>query len=172
LKLVLLDADVIIDLFRLGLWNQVINNISIVIPPIISQESYYYLNESGIKRYFDLTRYKDKISILGGEEVTAENITIIKNKFDAYNTGREIHAGELEALTIIANNSDYLFCTTDTAAIFALAALGLSERGKSLEELLKSKSISTKKLEYKHTKKKFRKILVEGLLFKEDLNNV
>jgi len=123
LKLVLLDADVIIDLFRLGLWNQVINNTSIVIPAIISQESYYYLDKNGIRKYIDLRLYKDKISILSGEEVTAEDIAIIKNKFDTYNTGREIHSGELEALAIIANNKDYMFCTADAAAIFALASL-------------------------------------------------
>jgi len=81
------------------------------------------------------------------------------------NIQEELHAGELEALSIIQNDKSLRFCTSDKMAIKAIALIGSSNQAISFEELLKTSGI-TKKLEYKHTNKYFKKYLVEGSIIR------
>jgi hypothetical protein len=71
----------------------------------------------------------------------------------------------MEALKILQDNKNILFCTCDKAAIKAIALLGKKEQGISFERLLKSSGIN-KKLEPKHTEKFFRKYLDEGSIMR------
>lgn len=71
--------------------------------------------------------------------------------------------GELEALALIKSNriGDALFCTADAAAIRALAMLGHSDLGISMEILLKKTGLQ-KSLDKQFTDKFFRENRIVG----------
>lgn len=55
MNLLLLDADVIIDLHKLELWAKVTKTNKVyAASTIIRREAYYYITAAGQKQYFDL----------------------------------------------------------------------------------------------------------------------
>jgi hypothetical protein len=55
LRIVLLDADVIIDLHRFGLWKHIVKRNEIIIPSsVLRREVYYYRDEFGFKHRINL----------------------------------------------------------------------------------------------------------------------
>lgn len=157
--LLLLDADVIIDLHRLGIWEQITKNHKVHIPSIVlHREVYHYEDDSGARHYIDLE--KDIGAAINELSCSAEELLSFKDEFDKV-FQEELHDGEKEALILLKKQEEFLLCTCDHAAIKTLALLDLSDQGISFESLLK-KSGMNKKLEYKHTEKRFKKILSEG----------
>jgi len=163
LLLLLLDADVIIDLHKLGLWDQITKNHQINIPSIIlHKEVYFYEDDIGIRHNINLA---EEIGVTINElSCSAEEFLLFKEKFDRV-FQEEIHDGEKEALILLQKQEDLFLCTCDHAAIKALGLLDLSIQGLSFENLLRKSSIN-KKLEYKHTDKRFKKYLNEGSIMK------
>jgi len=163
LRIVLLDADVIIDLHRYRIWEHIFNKNKILIPSIVlKREVYYYEDEYGLRH---------SIELLGevGKTITEVSITVdelrdFKSNFDRF-IQEELDAGETEALKILNDRDDCFFCTCDKVAIKVIALLGKREQGLSFEKLLKSSGI-TKRLENKHTEHYFRKYLDEGSLLR------
>jgi hypothetical protein len=163
LNIVLLDADVIIDLHRFGVWEQIIKKNRIIIPStILRQEVYFFEDDHGRRHNIDLL----KDAGIKFQEVSIEATTIREfiKQFER-NIQEELHPGELEALSIIQNEKDYRFCTSDKVAIKALALVGSSTQGISYEELLKTSGL-TKKLERKHTDTYFKNYLREGSIMR------
>lgn len=161
--LLLLDADVIIDLHKLGLWKQITKNHQINIPSIIlHREVYFYEDDSGTRHNITLD---NEIGVTVNElSCSAEELLSFKGNFDRV-FQEELHNGEKEALILLQKQEDLLLCTCDYAAIKALALLDLSDKGISFENLLKKSGIN-KKLEYKHSEKRFRKYLKEGSIMR------
>ncbi len=153
MKLLLLDADVIIDFHRLGLWKQITKICEVYASStVLHNETYFYENETG-RHIIDINNIK---------EVSAkpQEIAQLSKKFDpSYLT---IDAGELESLTILYKQKGYIFCTCDRSAIIALSLIGLIENGISVENLIKRNGLSVKNLEPKHSEKRFRDCLNEG----------
>lgn len=163
MNIVLLDADVIIDLHRLGVWDQVVKRNQVSIPSIVlREEAFYYDDEQGIRHEIDII--KDAGTAFQEISATAVGMRDFIERFDS-DVQEELHNGELEALTILQGDRDILFCTSDKMAIKAIAIMGSSSQGISLEELLTACGIS-KKLGYKHTKEYFRKYISEGSLIR------
>jgi hypothetical protein len=163
LLLLLLDADVIIDLHRLGLWKQITKSHKVSIPSIIlRKEVYFYEDENGIRHNINLDK---EIGITFNElSCSAEELLSFKERFDRV-FQEDLHEGEEEALVLLQKQEDLLLCTCDHAAIKALALLELPTQGISFENLLKKTGIN-KKLEFKHTQKRFKKYLDEGSIMK------
>lgn len=163
MRIVLLDADVIIDLHRYGIWEHIISKNKILVPSIVlRREVYYYEDEFGLKQSVDLL---DQIGKTITEvSTTADELHEFKRNFDRF-IQEELDAGETEALKILNDRNDCFFCTCDKAAIKVIALLGKREQGLSFEKLLKSSGI-TKGLENKHTEHYFRKYLDEGSLLR------
>jgi len=163
LNIVLLDADVIIDLHRFGIWEQIAKRNQVKISSIVlRQEAYFYEDEHGGQHKIDLL----KNAGIKFQEVSIE-ATIMREfikQFDR-NIQEELHAGELEALCIIQNDKSLHFCTSDKVAIKAIALIGSGSQGISFEELLKTSGI-TKRLKYKHTNEYFKKYLEEGSIIR------
>lgn len=157
--LLLLDADVIIDLHKFGLWNQIAKNHKVNIPSIILRREVYFFESTDGNRY-SIDLIKEAGITFNELSCSAEELFEFKDKFDRV-FQEEIHDGEKEALILLKKQEEFLLCTCDHAAINALALLDLSDQGISFESLLK-KSGMNKKLEYKHTEKRFKKILSEG----------
>ena len=163
MHIVLLDADVIIDLHIFHIWNQIIDKNKIYISSIIlRQEVYFYENYNGVRHNIELS--KDVGAKFLEISVSAEELKKFTQQFDRV-FEEELHAGEKEALKILQDNNEILFCTSDKTAIKAIALLGIREQGISFEKLLKSSGI-TKKTEFKHTEKYFKKYLDEGSIMR------
>ena len=121
LNLLLLDADVIIDLHRFGVWEKILENNPVYIPSIIlHHEVYFYDDAEGNRHSIDLRTglgkkfYEIAAEISDLRKFSAEFETVFSE---------EIHAGEKEALCLIKNKEDLIFCTCDKTAIKALAVL-------------------------------------------------
>lgn len=78
MRIVLLDADVIIDLHQFGIWKNIVKKNKILISSIIlRQEVYYYEDKSGIKHQIDLsTDIDDTIEEIS---VTAEALSLFRS---------------------------------------------------------------------------------------------
>lgn len=163
LRIVLLDADVIIDLYRYKIWKHIVSKNKILIPSIVlRREVYFYIDESGFKHSINLLNEVGKSII--EVSVSAEELIDFKHKFDHF-ISEELDSGETEALKILNDRDDCSFCTCDKAAIKAISLLGKREQGLSFEKLLKSSGI-TKNLEKKHTEQYFRTYLDEGSMLR------
>lgn len=161
--MLLLDANVIIDIHKLGIWKQVTAKQKVLIPSIIlHREVYHYDDEQGKRHYIDLEKDMNKrFKVLS---VKAKDLAEFAERFDAA-FGPEIHQGEQEALYLLTNDEELGFCTCDHAAVIALGLLDLGERGVSFEGLLKTCGI-TKELLPEHTEKRFQQYLREASIMK------
>ena len=163
MRIVLLDADVIIDLHKFKIWDIIVKQNEILIPSTVLRiEVYYYEDESGFKHSIDLS--KEAGNTFAEISETAQEIFNFKHKFERF-IEEELDPGETEALKILNDRADCYFSTCDKTAIKVIALLGKREQGLSFEKLLKSSGI-TKKLENKHTEQYFRKYLDEGSILR------
>ncbi|MCJ7578998.1 MAG: hypothetical protein MUP98_00515 [Candidatus Aminicenantes bacterium] len=161
--IVLLDADVIIDLHRFGIWEKILKKNKILIPStILRHEVFYFVDTAGIKHYIDLI--DDAGNAFTEVSATAEDLIQFKQKFDRF-IEEELDPGETEALKILLDRNDCYFCTCDKVAIKTMALLGKREQALSFEKLLKSSGF-TKSLELKHTENYFKKYLDEGSILR------
>lgn len=153
----------IIDLYRFNIWDLVVAKNKIYISSIIlRQEVYFYEDHNRVRHNIQLS--KDIGTKLSEISASAEELKKFSQQFDRVFEA-ELHAGEKEALKILQDNNEILFCTFDKAAIEAIALLGIREQGISFEKLLKSSGI-TKKIEFKHTEKYFKRYLDEGSIMR------
>lgn len=163
-RLVILDANVIIDAFATNLWNSLINQYDVHVTSIVlRQEVYFYKNDAGQRISIDLGS-----DVASGKvkELTAtiEDLAAIKEKVNP-NLLDRIDDGEQEVLALLLTGrfDDYLFCTADTRAIKALASLDLGSFGVSLEELLENIGIKNRLPNPSYSKAAFARKIAEGL---------
>jgi len=166
LHIVLLDADVIIDLHRLNLWKSLTKNNKIHVSSIICREVYYYEETAGKRHIIDLSKEAGKSFV--EISATIEQLSLITKEFEGL-FEIDLHAGEKEALAILTTKKDMLFCTCDKAAMKALGFLELGHQGISFEKLL-SRSGIKKKLEMKHSERQFRQFTQEGVSMRLSLS--
>lgn len=139
-KLYLLDANVLLQLHRLQIWNEVLQRAIVVLGSIVAdQESRFWQADDrtmwGIDLQPDLQA--GRLKILGAE---AADLAAVAQVFDP-TMAESIHAGELEAITLLrvwdaAEDPPPLFCTGDRKAVEATCLLGLGHLTVSLEEVL------------------------------------
>lgn len=162
-KFLLLDANIVVETHSLGVWNSLIGAASITLPATVARREarYYGDHYTGEKIRIQL----DDALNAGQIEVaqaTGEELQDFLGQFDRV-FAEGLDAGEAEALALLAAGHlpDYRFCTGDRPAIQALALIGLSERGTSLEAALKSVGL-TKRLLWPFTDSFFKLCLREG----------
>ncbi len=161
LKIILPDAQVIIDLFRNSLWRQIVEAFDIGVTPIILQESQFYKDSYGKKQSICL---KNDIAVKSIREIetSIEQIEHLHSLLQP-NIHSPLDDGELEAIAFLKSqkHDDYLFCSGDALAVKYVGALGLRHRSISLQKLLEQKNIKIK-LEPKYSDDIFQKMLNEG----------
>ena len=165
LKLWLLDADVIIDLLSLGLFDTLVERHEIfvgttVISEVKSHKKSYWADRSKVPVNFR-TQYIDsgKVKELNSTASEIDNLVVSKMPKLWVNT---IDIGELESLAILIKEENLVFCSCDAAAIRALPFLDASERGISLENLISSAGLKKVQLDVKHTEQYFQNNLKIG----------
>lgn len=160
MKLWLLDADVIIDLLSMNVFDNLVKNHEIFCATTVIDEVKGYWVNGEFKRiyfqndYIDKNRVKEVSATF--EDIDGLNRYLPKIKFDS------IDKGEKESLAILKKDESLIFCTCDKAAIRILPFLDVLDRGISFEKLLKATGLSRNEYAWKHKEEFFQKYLLEG----------
>ena len=134
-KLLLLDADVIMDLHTLGLFEKITKTYEVSVARTVVDEAQYF--KSGGKRH--------KIDI--GASVTIIDNVDIKSLMHVRNEAKEawlgIDPGELESIAYLsAAEEKVTFCTCDKAAIKLISYMELEAKSISVEKAVKGQGIT------------------------------
>jgi hypothetical protein len=164
LRFFLLDAVVVIELHKLGLWKGLIANSQVVVPgTIIDKECRYFVTADGQSYPIDLQADVDMGRIVR-MDADAEQLLRTADTFPPA-LREAVDPGELEALALLQDWQDPppRFCTADRKAIEALCFLDLAELGVSAEEMLHAVGIRRPgHLERKLSRAAFMAWLEEG----------
>jgi hypothetical protein len=160
LKLWLLDADTIIDLLSLDVFDKLVKNHEIFVASTVIGEVRYFKRSSG-KQAIDLREQYVSAGTIKELSASTEEIKTVLGKIPTINH-ESIDPGELESLAILSREEDLIFCSCDAAAIRALPFLDLSDKGISVESLLKNSGLQRSDLKERHTDQYFKNNLAIG----------
>jgi hypothetical protein len=153
-KLLLLDADVIIDLHTLGLFGKISKTHDVCLTRTVFEEARYY-KKNGAKIEIDI---KDAAII---ENIDLENLKKVQREAKEARLG--IDAGEAMSIAYLTQTEDDVsFCTCDKAAIKLISYMELEQRAISLEKALRSTGYHEKNLYPRHFEKTFKTAVKEG----------
>ncbi|MBU2234101.1 MAG: type II toxin-antitoxin system VapC family toxin [Proteobacteria bacterium] len=163
-KLLLLDADVVIDLHTLGLFDRIIKGYEIHVTKTVLDEASYF-KSGGARTKIDI---RDRVTII--ENVAVEHLQTVRNEAKEARLG--IDPGELEAIAcLIQEGEGLIFCTCDQAAIKLLSFMNFEKRSVSTEKALRTTGYQKKNLYPRHWEKTFTQCIREGkalrILFKK-----
>lgn len=150
LRLLLLDANVVIKLFELGLWNVVVEKCEILLSRVVAETEVEFYEKNGLREEIDLSPYinQDLITIV---EVNINEVWNLRNLFDPTYFDR-LDPGETESLAYLLGIQDpCLISSADSIVFKVLGCLYRSDQGISLEEILQKIGYG-KKLPYQYTK--------------------
>jgi len=160
LKLWLLDADVIIDLLGLNIFDKLIKIHQVLVASTVADEVKHYRRE-GEKVSVDFRQGYVRPGRLREAGASAEELVEIVRRLPEIK--REgLHAGELESIAVLLRDESLTFCTCDAATIRALPLFDLAERGVSTETLLRKSGLLKPGLQDRHTDEYFRNNLKIG----------
>jgi hypothetical protein len=154
LKLLILDAGVVIKLHEWNLWEQVIAKCDVYLSSIVAgcESKYHQVDGDDWGKDIDLSQsIKDgKITIF---EMPPSDILAFKNRFDA-SYFCDLDNGEAESLAYLTSrrNLDLKISSGDAIVYKALGNLNIAERGISLEEILQQIGLSRRINEFQYTK--------------------
>lgn len=139
----LLDADIVIKAYQLGIWDSLKRRCRIAVVAIVAyQEAKYFKSGRGTQQI----RLSEQVA--GREvcclEATAEELICAVADFASAFTDA-LHDGEKEALALLVGGRfpEYSFCTGDINAIQAAGMLGVDSHLVSFETLIKELGLGT-----------------------------
>jgi hypothetical protein len=135
-KLLLLDANVVLQLFKLGRWREFIDRCDVWLAATVVQEAEFYTDDTGnsypINLKLDITDNRVTQFAVAPSELSA-----FRDSFDPSYL-EKLDDGETESLAFLVNSAEqYLICSADRIVYRVLGNLKRSEQGISLEEILK-----------------------------------
>ena len=135
-RLLLLDANIVIELFKIGLWDQLLELCEIHLShTIVTTEAHFFQNDQGERHDFDLAVYEASGAVTVFDVSLAQDAELTKH-FDPSYLER-FDPGEREALAHLVTSADpYIICSADSIVFKVLGYLSLAEHGVSLEEIL------------------------------------
>jgi hypothetical protein len=142
-SLLLLDANVVIELCRQGLWDRVLEPCEILLARTVFEEASFYFDDNGDQ--VPLTLEEDeRASRIRIVEVPAAEVVAFKRQFTELVAG-DIDDGEAESLAYVCSQqAEHLICSADKIVFRVLGALGRGEQGVSLDEILGKCGLSRK----------------------------
>ncbi len=154
----LLDADIVIELHRMGIWHKFIACNQVTLPSSVFEEAHCYRNKKGRIHPTNL-RSDLKAARILKKEATAIEVASVQNQF-APVLAPYLHTGELEAIAILQKEKTptMKFCTADGTAWWATVLLDLGDRLISCEEALKQSGLM-RSVHNKLSEKRFKKEL-------------
>jgi len=147
-RLILLDANVVIQLFQLGIWEQITARCEVVLAQTVIDEVQFYDTDAG-REYVDWEHCKAACS-MKIESVPPADIQAYCSKFGP-GYYEKLDPGEAEALTLLSRDRDSKICSADKIVWRVLGNTNATDRGISLEEVLTMSGL-TKPLPQRFTK--------------------
>ncbi|MCL2648797.1 MAG: hypothetical protein FWD61_17660 [Phycisphaerales bacterium] len=149
-RLLLLDANIVIELFRLGVWDKIIARCDIHIAKTVVRESHFYRDANGNYCSIDLAHYINTKSITEFNVARAE-LDDFRSRFSSTYFDK-LDPGETESLGYLLRQSEQCqICSADAIVFRVLGNLGRSAQGVSMEEMLNAIGMS-RQLEWKFTR--------------------
>jgi hypothetical protein len=161
-KLLLLDANVVIELFRLGIWDDVVERCDVHLARTVAEdEAHFFEDDDGQRRDFDLQPYinASKITVF---DVTVSEAAALRDRFGPVYFER-LDPGETESLVhFFGIAGECWICSADKIVYRIIGGLDRGEQGVSLEEILQQTGLGrglraqfTKDFRVKWTRKGF-----------------
>jgi len=134
-RLLLLDANIVIEISRHGLWDQIVARCDIHLARTVIDEAHFFLDANGDRQPIDLTVYINEGSITVFD-LTPSDLTGFRAKFDPVYF-EKLDPGETESLAYLLKQSeDCQICSADKIIFRVLGNIYRAEQGVSLEEVL------------------------------------
>lgn len=134
-SLLLLDADIVINLFKLGIWDQVVERCDIHLAKTVEKEAHFYEDERGQRHDFSLEKYsrQNKITVF---DVSISELKAFLDHCDPTYLDK-LDPGETESLVfLISSSSECKLASADKIVYRVLGNIDRSDQGISLEEIL------------------------------------
>jgi len=137
LRLLLLDANVVIEISRHALWDPVVDRCEIHLARTVIDEAVYFLDDDGFQRGIDLRPYIEAGSIKVFDLVPSD-LETLRSRFDP-TYFEKLDPGETESLAYLLQQHEMscMISSTDKIVYRILGNLNRAEQGISLEEILK-----------------------------------
>lgn len=135
LAFLLIDANIIIEAFRLGVWDALVSHCDIYLPEVMLTEALYYIDSTQTRHPINLDPYSQSgaVTVITVELSTAQAFL---DRFDPLYRDT-LHDGEAAALAyLFEQDESWTFCSADKIAFRVLGNANRSEQGLSLEEVL------------------------------------
>lgn len=135
-QLLLLDANIVIELFRQGIWDKVVDLRDIHLARTVAQEeAHFYKDENGERHDFDLRPYAKDERITVFDVLLSELSGFLSHFGPTYL--EKLDPGEAESLVYLLNSTEpCLICSADKIVYRVLGNINRGEQGISLEEIL------------------------------------
>lgn len=143
-KLLLLDANVVIVLFKFGIWEKLIEICDIYLARTVAeQEAHFYLDDDGQRQDFQVMPYAGagKISVF---DLTPSELDVFRAQFDPVYF-EKLDPGETESLAyLLRQGDDCRICSADKIVYRILGNIRRGDAGVSLEEILQQTGLGRK----------------------------
>ena len=154
-KLLLLDADVVIDLHTLGLFNKITKTYDVYVTKTVLREARHF-KRGNKKHAIDIT-----YSVTVIDDVDLDSLQKVQGEAKEARLG--IDPGELESIAYLSNTEDnVMFCTCDKAAIKLVSYMELEAKSISVEKAVKHAWYHEKNLYPRHFDKTFKECVNDG----------
>jgi len=154
-RLLLLDADVIIDLHTLGLFERIIKTYDVFVTRTVLGEAQYFKKE-GRREGVNIS---DRVTVI--DDVELDSLEKVQNEAKEARLG--IDPGELESIAYLSTaEEEVMFCTCDKAAIKLISYMVLETKSISLEKAVRGAGHQTKNLYPRHFEKMFKECIEDG----------
>ena len=154
-RLLLLDADVVIDLHSLGLFEKIYRAYDVYVTQEVYEEVTYF-KKGGSKNPINIA---DKVIVI--KDVDLEGLEKVKK--EAKEARLEIDPGELTSIAYINQTEEkMIFCSCDKAAIKLVSYMELEQKSISLEKALRDIGYHKRNLYPRHLEKTFKAAVKEG----------
>ena len=137
LKLLILDAGVVIYLHELGLWSKVVASCDLYLSRIVAEKEVLFQKSEQDEYGYDI----DLSPMITAGAITVFDVSVsdlktFRDQFDLLYLG-ELDDGEAESLAYLVRQSpDFLISSGDAIVYRVLGNLNRGEQGISLEEIL------------------------------------
>jgi len=160
LKLLILDANVVIHLHEFGIWAKLIAVCDVHLPGTVVGEADFY-EAGGERQYIDLSDdiKQGRVQVF---DVELAKIKAFRDQFDLrYVDG--LDDGETEALAFLCDSKESFLISSGDAIVYrVLGRLNRSDQGISLDEILKQVGLQRSQLPWSCSKKFREKYTGEG----------
>lgn len=164
MKLWLLDADVIIKLLDIDVFDRLVAMHELHVASTVVDEVKYF-RRGGQKFQVDFRQQYIETRRVIETTATPEEMQDVLRRLPPLRQ-QAVHAGEIESLAVLVRQEDLTLCTFDSAAIKTLPFLDVTERAVSAERLLQTSGLTLSpgfKLDPRLSEEYFRSNIEQGL---------